>query len=222
MKMTLNTFLICGALISLFGCEGEYEISEIDEIGDKVLPAEDDPIAALPSPELPEELLSYDHELPPSFSSRMVESFDNTPLDNPITDEGATLGRVLFYDQRLSQNGTVSCASCHRQGFGFSDPEEKSEGFDGGETGRHSMPLINLRYYARGSMFWDERANTLEEQVLMPVQDEVEMGLTLDELVERLTDDGRSIGERLPGDGRRGEGLELPIAGLRHGEGQGA
>ena len=109
-------------------------------------------------------------------------AFDNTPVDNPITDAGATLGRVLFYDKKLSANGSISCASCHQQAHGFSDPNTLSIGFDGGLTGRHSMGLANARFYESGRFFWDERASTLEDQVLMPFQDPVEMGLTLLEL----------------------------------------
>lgn len=111
---------------------------------------------------------------------------DNTPADNPVTNEGATLGRVLFYDKNLSANGTISCASCHRQTNGFSDPAVLSLGFEGGTTRRHSMSLINAKWYDRGRFFWDERAATLEEQVLMPFQDEVEMGMTLDEVVAEV------------------------------------
>ncbi len=108
---------------------------------------------------------------------------DNTPSDNPITDAGATLGRVLFYDNKLSANGSVACASCHKAAHGFSDPHTLSEGFEGGLTRRHSMSIVNARFYAHGKFFWDERAETLEEQVLMPFQDDVEMGLTLTELI---------------------------------------
>ena len=112
---------------------------------------------------------------------------DNTPFNNPVTDDGATLGRVLFYDKVLSQNKTVACASCHRQETGFSDPLVLSDGFDGGKTGRHSMGLTNARFYNNGRFFWDERAASLEEQVLQPIQDPVEMGLTLDTLVARVS-----------------------------------
>ena len=111
-----------------------------------------------------------------------INGTDNTPADNPITDHGATLGRVLFYDKKLSANGTISCSSCHQAANGFSDPSVLSVGFAGGTTARHSMTLINSRWYQRGRFFWDERAVTLEEQVLMPFQDPVEMGLTLEEL----------------------------------------
>lgn len=115
-----------------------------------------------------------------------INGTDNTPTSNPITNEGATLGRVLFYDKNLSANGTVACASCHKQDKGFSDDEVLSIGFEGGFTGRHSMTLINARFYQRGRFFWDERASNLEEQVLMPFQDPVEMGLTLEEVVSNV------------------------------------
>lgn len=110
----------------------------------------------------------------------------NTPANNPITDNGATLGRVLFYDKNLSLNNTISCASCHKQTNAFSDPVTKSAGFNGGLTGRNSMSLINAKYYPNGTFFWDQRAATLEEQVLIPVQDMVEMGMTLSQLETKL------------------------------------
>ena len=115
-----------------------------------------------------------------------INGLDNTPIDNPITNEGATLGRVLFYDKKLSANGTIACASCHIQDKGFSDDNKLSVGFDGGTTGRHSMTLINSRFYQRGRFFWDERASTLEEQVLIPFQDPVEMGMTLEQVVNTV------------------------------------
>ncbi|HEY0549494.1 MAG TPA: cytochrome c peroxidase, partial [Verrucomicrobiae bacterium] len=95
--------------------------------------------------------------------------------------------RVLFYDKRLSTNQTVSCSSCHQPQFGFSDARRFSVGFNGGLTGRNSMGLNNARYYARGRFFWDERAATLEDQVLQPIQNAVEMGMTLPTLVARLS-----------------------------------
>jgi len=111
---------------------------------------------------------------------------DNMPVDNPITDAGATLGRVLFYDKNLSLTRTVACASCHQQQWGFGDTAKFSRGIRGEVTPRHSMGLINARYYASGRFFWDERAETLEDQVLMPIQDPIEMDLSLSELVDRL------------------------------------
>lgn len=129
----------------------------------------------------------YDEPLPAHFGTPAVRAADNTPADNPITDDGATLGRVLFYDTLLSLNETVACATCHVQANAFAEPLAVSEGFAGGHTTRNSMSLTNARFYARGSFFWDERAATLEQQVLLPIQNEVEMGLTLEELVARVS-----------------------------------
>ncbi len=125
--------------------------------------------------------------LPAHLLAPVIVAQDNTPANNPVTDAGATLGRVLFYDKRLSANNTVSCSSCHQAAHGFSDPNRFSTGFAGGQTGRNSMGLTSARYYPRRSFFWDERAATLEDQVLMPIQNEVEMGLTLDELVAKVS-----------------------------------
>ncbi|MEE2565336.1 cytochrome-c peroxidase [Hyphobacterium marinum] len=127
-----------------------------------------------------------DVTLPAHFRNGPVAAADNTPIDNAITNAGATLGRVLFYDRRLSANNTVSCASCHTQATGFSEGAQFSAGFAGELTGRHSPGLSNARYYDNGRFFWDERAATLEDQVLAPIQSEVEMGLTLEEAVARV------------------------------------
>lgn len=146
---------------------------------------------------LPKELDNYANPvIPPHFeveserfhNQQPLISEDNTPADNPTTDAGATLGRVLFYDPNLSINQTVACASCHKAEFGFSDDKVLSEGFDKRETGRHSMGLTNARFYRNGKFFWDQRAATLEDQVLMPLQDEVEMGMTLELVVARVED----------------------------------
>jgi cytochrome c peroxidase len=124
--------------------------------------------------------------LPPSFNVQPILGQDNTPVNNPVTNAGATLGRVLFYDKRLSRNQTIACASCHQREHGFADSRKFSVGFEGGLTGRNSMGLNNARWYQRRAFFWDERAATLEDQVLQPIQNAVEMGMTLSDLVTRL------------------------------------
>lgn len=137
--------------------------------------------------DLPEATFPYAKVvLPAHFQTPLVRAMDNTPADNPISDDGATLGRVLFYDRALSQNRTVACASCHEQALAFNDPKQFSVGFDGGHTTRNAMPIIDARFYQNGRFFWDQRAATLEAQVLMPIQNAIEMGLTLDELVARV------------------------------------
>ncbi len=175
----------------------EWLDSDADGVGDNADAFPNDPtrwLAAVElSPQLPDVLFNYANiALPEHYTrddfpedaqaQRAAIELDNTPEDNPITDAGATLGRVLFYDKKLSANGTVACASCHQQSHGFSDPQTLSTGFDGGKTRRHAMGLANARFYISGKFFWDERAATLEQQALMPFQDPIEMGLTLEEL----------------------------------------
>ncbi len=155
----------------------------------------DNPVTPVNPLNLPATAFNYANlNLPSHFTTNAmgplptsVTATDNTPASNPVTNNGATLGRVLFYDKNLSSNRTISCASCHLQSKGFADTLTLSKGFAGGNTRRHSMSLINARYYQRGRFFWDERAATLEEQVLMPFQDAVEMGMTLAGVVERVT-----------------------------------
>src|SRR4051794_19283484 len=124
--------------------------------------------------------------LPARFLVQPILGQDNMPATNVTTDTGANLGRVLFYDKRLSSNQTISCSSCHRQAFGFSDPRRFSIGFDGQQGSRNAMGLSNARWYQRGHFFWDERANTLEDQVLQPIKNPIEMGMTLTALTNRL------------------------------------
>ncbi len=116
-------------------------------------------------------LENYANQEIPAYLSK-----DNSK-GNPITDQGATLGRVLFYDKNMSVNNSISCASCHVQKFAFSDTAIASKGVDG-FTGRHSMRLINSRFGVETKFFWDERASSLEVQTSMPIQDHIEMGFS--------------------------------------------
>ena len=122
---------------------------------------------------------------------RTARRQDNTPRDNRLTDAGATLGRVLFYDTRLSANNTTACGSCHEQKRAFADGQRFPKGFEGKAVDRNAMSLVNLRYYPRGRFFWDERAATLEDQVLMPIQNKIEMGHDLPRLMEVMAKDSR-------------------------------
>ncbi|MEO5511677.1 MAG: cytochrome c peroxidase [Longimicrobiales bacterium] len=148
--------------------------------------------SSLTTPSLPQQASAYADArvLPPRHfviaAAGSVLAADNTPPDNPISDAGAALGRVLFYDKRLSSNDRVACSSCHQQAAGFSDTLRFSVGIHGGHTAVHSMALANARYYRRGRFFWDERAASLEDQVLRPIQDTLEMGTTLENLEAKL------------------------------------
>ena len=119
------------------------------------------------TPNLPAAPYRYANARLPAHFAQSGQNHDNTPADNPLTDDGATLGRVLFYDTRLSANNTTSCASCHVQAHAFADPKPFSKGFHGARTDRRAMPLVNVRYYQRARFFWDERAGNLEEMVLL-------------------------------------------------------
>ena len=150
--------------------------------------------SGLPVPTLPSPTLRYDDAevgLPAHFRAAVggpsVLSMDNTPSTNPITDAGATLGRVLFYDMRLSASDGVSCGSCHHQSLGFADALVFSVGLTGALTPRHATGMANARFYKRGRFFWDERAATLEDQVLDPIQNGREMGMSLDALAIKLS-----------------------------------
>jgi cytochrome c peroxidase len=130
-------------------------------------------------------------DLPVHFRQPAALKFDNTPADNPVTNFGATLGRVLFYDTRLSANNTTSCGSCHVQKHAFADPKPGSGGFAGGKTDRHAMNLVNLRYHPRGKFFWDERGGNLESMVLLPVENRLEMGQDPKKLPGIIASDAR-------------------------------
>ncbi len=139
---------------------------------------------------LPEKSYVYaDIDLPAHFKTPAAQRFDNTPRDNPITDAGATLGRVLFYDTRLSSSSNTACASCHLQKNSFVDPNRFSKGHEGKLTDRHAPSLVNLRYYQRGRFFWDERASSLEDQALKPIQSKLEMGNDLTRLTAMIQKD---------------------------------
>lgn len=113
----------------------------------------------------------------PAYFDGTVAALDNSPASNPADDRVATLGRVLFYDLRLSTNNRASCASCHQQRFGFTDPMRFSNGIStAGTTDFHAMRLGNLRYWQPGSMFWDRRVPDAEAQASQPLHSLVEMG----------------------------------------------
>ena len=110
------------------------------------------------------------------------------PAANPLTAEGVALGRKLFYDPVLSHNRQMSCASCHNQNFAFSDSgKQYSTGIDGNKGTRNAMTLVNLGY--QKNFFWDGGAATLEDQVIGPIQNPLEMHETIANAVQKLKDD---------------------------------
>lgn len=118
--------------------------------------------------------------LPAHYDATLLAT-SNQMAANLLTDKGATLGRVLFNDKRLSFNDSKSCASCHSQANGFADTAQFSAGFLGGLTTAHAMRLGNIAFYqapagGTATMFWDKRAATVEVQATQPIQNAVEMG----------------------------------------------
>lgn len=120
----------------------------------------------------------YELEIPSHFPQMQI------PADNPMTVEGVALGKKLFYDKILSLDNTISCGSCHAPNAGFSDNNQFSAGVNGTLGNRQSMALVNLGWQT--SFFWDGRAKTLEDQILGPVPNPVEMHLEWTEAVSRL------------------------------------
>lgn len=129
---------------------------------------------------------------PTAYSLEVLENFSYLlpamviPADNPLTVEGIELGRKLFYEELLSGDGSMSCASCHAPAFAFSDNGlQFSTGIDGLEGDRTSMPVFNLGYAYNG-MFWDGRASSLEDQAFGPVVNPIEMHETWPNAVAKL------------------------------------
>jgi cytochrome c peroxidase len=117
---------------------------------------------------------------PANFGNRI-----NVHEDNPTTKEGVYLGRLLFYDTRLSANNTLSCGSCHQQSKAFTDGKTLSEGVDHALTARNSMSLVNLLWVRK--FFWDGRASSLEDQAIFPMTNPHEMGQSLYESAKKIS-----------------------------------
>lgn len=110
----------------------------------------------------------------------------NIASDNQLTIQGVKLGRMLFYEKMLSGDGTQACASCHLQEFAFTDTAKFSIGIRGNKGGRQAMTVFNMAWH-ENEFFWDGRAHLLRDQSLMPIQDELEMDETLENVVVKLS-----------------------------------
>lgn len=117
------------------------------------------------------------------------------PMDNPLTEAGVQLGRMLFHEKKLSGDNTQACADCHLQSRNFSDPAVFSVGIAGQEGSRHSMVLSNLAWHVHHGeshghgFFWDGRAVSLRDQVLDPIEDALEMDESLEDVMAKLAED---------------------------------
>ena len=108
----------------------------------------------------------------------------DVPADNPVTDAKAALGKALYFDKRLSRDGTVSCATCHDPSKGWTDRAPVSTGIKGQKGGRSAPTVLNSAYME--TQFWDGRAKSLEEQAKGPIQNPIEMGFTHEACVAQL------------------------------------
>lgn len=154
--------IICSCLVFWTCCDKEPDPTSLEDI------------AYDPQP--------YDLVIPDHFPRMLI------PEDNPLTVDGVVLGRRLFYDPVLSEDGSMSCSSCHLPRGSFTDNLSVSPGVTG-ETGtRSSMSLLNIGFNNNG-FFWDGSAQTLEEQALLPVEDPIELHNSWPNVIEDLRAD---------------------------------
>jgi len=140
---------------------------------------------------LPSEVLEYSASFDNDF---FINHIENEGIRTRRSDHKATLGRVLFYDKKLSINESISCASCHKQNFGFADDVAFSEGFEGEMTTRNSLPLGNTIGFetaygggtTRALFSWDESNEDIASQSKAAIISEIEMGLDMTTVVDRI------------------------------------
>lgn len=139
-----------------------------------------------------ENLSSFQIQIPRGISQDLWSYF--VPSDNPMTAAKVELGRKLFFEVRLSADGTVSCASCHDPNRAFTDGRTLAEGIGGRRGVRNSPTLLNAMF--SNGQFWDGRAGTLEEQAKLPLLNPDEMGnLSYESVVGRLASDPEYAGQ---------------------------
>ncbi len=123
-------------------------------------------------------------EIPPLFNSLLLSP--SVPPDNPQTIEGIALGRKLFYEPLLSNDGTLACANCHLAENSFTDPNRFSTGITGEMGTRNAMPIVNLAWNFQNRFLWDGSASSLEDQVDDPIENPIEMNNTWPNVVATL------------------------------------
>ncbi len=180
-----------GCMLMLSSCQKESEVlhysaSEYAELSKNL--------------NLPGEVYNYTVNVPSHFGGDLIFNGNIDPTRLNRENHIATLGRVLFYDELLSRNGTVSCGSCHVQTAGFAHNEALSEGFDGETTVRNSLALGTTAMglttsYGGASSFggealagfsWDDSIHSMEEQTQAAIENPAEMGMTMEDMVDRV------------------------------------
>lgn len=158
MKMKNTIFLILTIFIAIVACEKDDDPMTTDPVVHDETPYELY-IGSFPDPDI--------------------------PADNALTQQKVQLGRMLFYETKLSALDNQSCATCHRQSGAFSDTAQFSMGTFGDLGGRQTMEVVNLAWNTNG-FFWDGRSPTLRHQSLQPIQNPVEMAESLDNVILKL------------------------------------
>ncbi len=145
-------------------------------------------LACSDDPEIINTPVEYDPS-PYNFQSGPFPEPD-LPVDNPLTMQGVELGRMLFYETKLSKDNSQSCASCHNLSDAFSDTLRFSIGVENLPGKRQAMAVFNMAWNTN-EFFWDGRAHLLRDQAILPIQDPLEMNETIDNVISKLTDDSR-------------------------------
>ena len=179
-KLQLPIFLFAFIILGCFSCNqkdsGDYEINYYSVADYQV---------AIQYIDIPQFPLDYTNQYPSYYLGRNFERFDK---------DMATLGRVLFYDKKLSTDETVSCASCHKQNFGFADDVNFSLGIEGRKTNRNSLALgavFNFQeiYSSTNSQipfFWDHSASSSREVSTQSFTNENKMGMEMQQVVDAV------------------------------------
>ena len=185
-KLHIGLFMLFSGVVLFTSCGDKREISFFDYTDEEY------------------EIISQKLNLPSEIHNYFEDNIETHPSLGQIDPNGiprrlnhkATLGRVLFYDTKLSINESVNCASCHKQELAFADDVAFSEGFDGQITTRNSLPLGNTVGFETayggpsGSLFaWDEANEDIASQSKAAIISEIEMGLDMDQLANRLAGD---------------------------------
>lgn len=177
-----NKYLVFGLLVvaAVFIAAGNHSLPAARLSAPLVL----DSIA----PQLPDAPFDYTDIFIPGYIQQSTDSFNTPflPLLNSITNAGAALGRVLFYEKRLSANRQISCGTCHEQALSFGAGTAGSPGFAGVVTPRNTMHINQLVFSPGTPIFWDGRVQTIQQQVIMPILHPDEMGLSEPEIIARV------------------------------------
>ncbi len=170
---TLGLFLFLGMLTSAVN---SYENKTV------VLPPPTDKTLILP-----DEVEDYQLDIPEEILEELqFWGEPNLTILSNLDNEVVTLGRVLFYDDRLSGDNTVSCGSCHKQELSFADDVAFSEGINESLTTRNSMGLNDLGWQLGATFFWDMRSLSLEDAVMQPILAAHELGKDIPTLIAKL------------------------------------